>query len=170
MADYEQSKTIDAPPEEVFAWLSDVGNLPGYLPPVTDASIEGPSAEGAPGQRVRLSLEFPNGGSFDSEGYLAADERERRLDWGAEGDRDYSGWLTVANHGEGQSEVVVHLSFGERSVEGEIQAGSPEDRDPLHEAIGATLESVRRQIEEGAGKVQPPPPPEGAQPPPDGAR
>ena len=170
MADYEQSKTIDAPPEEVFAWLSDVGNLPGYLPPVTDASIEGPSAEGAPGRRVRLSLEFPNGGTFDSEGYLSADERERRLEWGSEGERDYSGWLTVANHGEGQSEVVVHLSFGERSVEGEIQGESPEDRDPLHEAIEATLESVRRQIEEGAGKVQPPPPPEGAQPPPDGAR
>ena len=170
MGEYEQSKTIDAPPEAVFSWLSDVGNLPGYLPPVTDASIEGPSAEGAPGQRVRLSLEFPNGASFDSEGYLAADDHERRLEWGAEGDRDYSGWLTVANHGEDQSEVVVHLSFGERSVEGEIQGESPEERDPLHEAIGATLESVRRQIEEGAGKVQPPPPPEGAQPPPDGAR
>jgi len=31
--EYEQSQTIDAPPEEVFAWLSDVGNLPEYLPP-----------------------------------------------------------------------------------------------------------------------------------------
>ena len=149
----------------MFSWVSDVGNLPGYLPPVTDASVEGPSAEGASGQRIRLRLEFPNGSSFDSEGYLAADERERRLEWGAEGDRDYSGWLTVANHGEGQSEVVVHLSFGKRSVEGEIQDESPEGRDPLQEAIGATLESVRRQIEEGAGKVQPPSPPEGAQPP-----
>ena len=52
MADYEQSKTIGAPPGDVFAWLSDVGNLRGYLPPVTDASVEGPSAEGAPGQRA----------------------------------------------------------------------------------------------------------------------
>jgi uncharacterized protein YndB with AHSA1/START domain len=170
VADYEQSMTINAPPEQVFSWVSDVGNLPGYLPPVTDASVEGPSVEGTPGQRVRLSLEFPNGSSFDSEGYLSADERERRMEWGAEGDRDYSGWLTVDNHGEGQSEVLVHLSFGERSVEGEIQDESPEGCDPLQEAIGATLESVRRQIEERAGKVQPPPPPEGAQPPPDGAR
>jgi len=31
--EYEQSQTIDASPEEVFAWLSDVGNLPEYLPP-----------------------------------------------------------------------------------------------------------------------------------------
>ncbi len=40
------------------------------------------------------------------------DERERRMEWGAaEAGRDYSGWLTVVNHGEGGSEVVAHLSF-----------------------------------------------------------
>ena len=156
---------IDAPPEDVFAWLTDVDNLPGYLPPVTAASIDGPSAEGTPGQKVRMTLEFPNGTSFDSEGYLATDEHERRMEWGAESDRDYSGWLTVGNRGEGGSEVVVHLSFGERSVEDDIQEGAPADRDPVEEGIDATLESIRRQIEEGAGKVQPPTPPEGSQPP-----
>src|SRR5215208_6328371 len=31
--EYQQSQPIDAPPAEVFAWLSDVGNLPEYLPP-----------------------------------------------------------------------------------------------------------------------------------------
>ncbi len=134
------------------------------LSPVTDASVEGPSVEGAPGERVRLSLEFPNGSSFDSEGYLSADERERRMEWGAEEGRDYSGWLAVANHGEGGSEVVVHLSFGERSVRPDIEERSLEGSDPLAEGISATLESIRRQIEEGSGKVETPPPPEGAGP------
>jgi len=78
------------------------------------------------------------------------------MEWGAEAGRDYSGWQKVGNRGQGGSEVVVHLSFGERSVEGEIQAESPEGRDPLEEGISATLESIRRQIEEGAGKVEPP--------------
>jgi uncharacterized protein YndB with AHSA1/START domain len=164
--EYEQSKAIEAPPEEVFAWLSDVDNLPDYLPPVVDASAEGPSAEGTPGQRIRTTLEYPGGegGTFKAEGYLAVDERERRMEWGAEGGRDYSGWLTVANHGEGGSEVVVHLSFGERSVEPEIEDQTPEGEHPLDEGISATLESIRRQIEEGSGKVQTPPPPEGAEP------
>jgi ribosome-associated toxin RatA of RatAB toxin-antitoxin module len=36
--EYEQSQAIDALPEEVFAWLSDVGNLPKYLPPVLGSS------------------------------------------------------------------------------------------------------------------------------------
>lgn len=165
MAHYEQSIAIDTLPEDVFAWLTDVENLPGYLPPVTDASIKGPAAEGSPGQKVRMTLEFPNGSSFDAEGYLATDERERRMEWGTETERDYSGWLTVGNHGEGGSEVIVHLSFGKRSAEGDIQEGAPADHDPIEEGIGATLEFIRRQIEEGSAKVQPPPPPEGSQPP-----
>jgi hypothetical protein len=81
--------------------------------------------------------------------------------WGAETGRDYSGRLTVAEAGDGRSEVTVHLSFGPRSVEGEIQEDSAdEDRNPLEESLGATLESIRRQIEEGSGKL-PPPSPEG---------
>jgi uncharacterized protein YndB with AHSA1/START domain len=165
--EYEQSQAIDAPPEEVFAWLSDVANLPAYLPPVVTSSAEGPSAEGVPGQRIRTTLEYPGqegGRTFDAEGYLTVDERERRMEWGAEAGRDYSGWLTVANRGESGSEVVVHLSFGERSVEPEMQEREPEGRDPLAEGISATLESIRRQIDEGSGKVEAPPLPEGAEP------
>ncbi len=164
--EYEQSQAVDAPPEEVFAWLSDVGNLPKYLPPVVDSSVEGPSAEGTPGHRIRTTLEHPHedGETFTAEGYLAVDETERRMEWGAEAGRDYSGWLTVGNHGDGGSEVVVHLSFGERSAEPEISNKADEDREPLEEGISATLESIRSQIEEGAGKVEAPPPPEDAEP------
>jgi Polyketide cyclase / dehydrase and lipid transport len=165
--EYEQSQPIDASPEVVFAWLSDVANLPEYLPPVVASSGEGPSAEGVPGQRIRSTLEYPGQEerrTFDAEGYLTVNDRERTMEWGAEAGRDYSGWLTVANRGEGGSEVVVHLSFGERSVEPQMQEWAPEGRDPLSEGVSATLESIRRQIEEGSGKVETPPPPEGAEP------
>jgi uncharacterized protein YndB with AHSA1/START domain len=64
--EFEQSRMIDAPPEMVFAWLSDVGNLPKYLPPVVDSSVEGPSAEGVPGQRIRTKLEYPGEGGAPS--------------------------------------------------------------------------------------------------------
>ena len=79
--EYEQSQAIDAPPEDVFAWLSDVDNLPSYLPPVVDSSVEGPSSEGVPGQTIRTTLEYPGGdGTFTAEGYLAVDEGERRME------------------------------------------------------------------------------------------
>ena len=164
--EYEQSQAIDAPPKEVFAWLSEVDNLSKYLPPVVDSRVEGPSAQGSPGQRIRTTVEYPGGegGSFEAEGYLAVDERERRMEWGAEEGRDYSGWLTVANHGDGGSEVVVHLTFGERSAETEIENQTPEGENPMAEGISRMLESIRRQIEEGAGKLETPPPPEGAEP------
>ena len=166
MTEYQQMQTIGASAENVFAWLSDVDNLPRYLPPVVDASIEGPSAEGSPGQRIRATLEYPGGGgTFDAEGYFAVHEGQRRMEWGAEVQRDYSGWLEVIEDGDTQSQVTVHLTFGERSVEPEMREQAPEDRDPLAEGIAATLESIRRQIEEGSGKVEPPPPPPDAAPP-----
>ena len=155
--EYEQTQEIAAPPDEVFAWVADVGNMPKYLPPIKDASIEGESAPGTPGEKVRMEGEIPDRGEFEGEGYLSVDESARRMEWGAEVSRDYSGWLTVAEAGGG-SEVTVHLSFGERSVEGEIQEESSDDRDPLEESVGATLESIRRQIEEGSGKVDQPSP------------
>jgi hypothetical protein len=162
--EYEQTQTIEASPDEVIAWLSNVDNLPEYLPPVIGASIEGPPAEGIPGQRIRATLEYPGGGgTFGAEGYLAVDERRRRMEWGAEVERDYSGWLEVAEGASG-SQVTVHLFFGERSVEPEMREQTPEGRDPLAEGVSATLESIRWQVEEGAGKVEPPPLPAGAEP------
>ena len=166
MKKYEQTQTISASADEAFGWLSNVSNLPKYLPPVVGASLVGPSAEGVPGQRIRATLEYPGegGDTFDAEGYLALDESRRRMEWGAEVERDYSGWLEVAEGGGGESQVTVHLNFGERSVEPEMREETPGGRDPLAEGISATLESIRRQIEEGSGKVDPPPPTPGRAP------
>lgn len=164
MADYQQTQQVDASAEAVFAWLADVANLPDYLPPVEQASIEGPSEGGNPGQKLRTTLQRPDEtqGTFVAEGYLSVDESSRRMEWGAEAERDYPGWLTVADVGEGSAEVTVHLSFGERSAESEIQS-QPDGPDPIQEGIAATLESIRRQIEEGSGKLAPPTPPDGAE-------
>jgi len=156
LQEYEQNKAIQAPAGAVFAWLSDTNNLPHYLPPVKESSVEGPSAPGTPGQRIRLKVEIPDRYEAESEGYFSVDNDARRMEWGAEMGRDYSGWLTVEELGEAESNVTVHLSFGPRSVEEEIQEDSEGERDPLEEGIEATLESIRRQIEEASGKVEPP--------------
>ena len=95
--------------------------------PVTDASIEGPSAGGVSGRRIRTTLQYPGKeeGTFDAEGYLDVDEGARRMEWGAEGSRDYSGWLAVAVGCDGASEITVHPSFGWRSVEPEMREQPP---------------------------------------------
>lgn len=155
--EYEKRMPIMQPPEEVFAWLSDVSNLPHYLPPIKEARTAGPAEAGAPGEKIRLEGEIPDRGEFESEGYLSVDESGRRLEWGAEVSRDYSGWLVVEDREDGTSEVTVHLSFGERTVEGEIQEDSSPGRDSLQESLAATLESIRSQLEEGKGKEPQPP-------------
>lgn len=158
MQEYEQSQKISAPANEVFAWVSDVENLPKYLPPIKDAGIDGPSEGDNPGEKVKMHVEIPDRGEFESEGYFDVDAEARTMRWGAESDRDYSGRLEVSEAGDGQSEVTVHLSFGPRSVEGEIQDESSDDRNPLEESLSATLESIRRQIEEGSDKLATPSP------------
>lgn len=158
MQEYEQSQKITAPANEVFAWVSDVENLPKYLPPIKDAGIEGPAEGDNPGEKVKMSVEIPDRGEFESEGYFDVDAEARTMRWGAESDRDYSGRLEVSEAGDGQSEVTVQLSFGPRSVEGEIQDQSSDGRNPIEESLTATLESIRRQIEEGSGKLDPPSP------------
>ena len=150
--EYQRSQTIDASADEVFAFVSKVGNLPKYLPPIKEAE-----RADASGDRVRLRGEIPDRGEFEGEGYFRVFEEDRHMEWGAEVGRDYSGRLQVADLQDGTSEVTVQLYFGERSVEGEIQEASGEERDPLQEGLSATLESIRRQIEEGAGKVEQPP-------------
>ena len=84
-----------------------------------------------PGQKVRMRVEIPDRYETEGEGYFAVDEGERRMEWGAEMGRDYSGWLSVSNRADGRSEVTVHLSFREHSVEEQVQEESSEGRDPL---------------------------------------
>ena len=160
MKEYEKTKQINAPAGATFAWLSDVGNLPHYLPPVKEAALSGPSSSDTPGQRkVWMKVEIPDRYETEGEGYFSVDDDARRMEWGAEWGRDYSGWLTVSEDGNAESTVTVHLNFGPRSVEEEEEQAEGE-QDPFEEGIEATLESIRRQIEEGSGKVDPSPPEE----------
>lgn len=153
--EYQQRHTIYRSADEVFDWLRRVENLPHYLPPVKEAWTEGPTADDKPGQRVRMSVEIPGRYETEGEGYFHADGDARLLQWGAEFSRDYSGWLTVEESAAGECVVTAHLSFGPRSVEEEVQQKSSDDRDPLQEGVSRTLESIRRQLEEGRGKTSP---------------
>jgi hypothetical protein len=159
---YEQSTTIAAGPDEVFAYVSEISHLPEYLPPIKEASArplaEGtetdPAVQGAEG--VHLVGEV-KGQRFENDGWFDVDQGARTLTWGAQTERTYGGTLTVAPDGDG-SRVSVQLRFGEQSQDEQIQAQSG-DRDPLREAFDATLESIRRQVEGTGGKVVPPEPP-----------
>lgn len=159
---YEDSTTISASAQEVFAYVSDVGHLPDYLPPIQQASTrslaEGtetdPDVSDATG--VHLVGEI-KGQHFENDGWFLADEGARTLRWGAQTERTYSGRLQVSDDGGG-ARLSVHLDFGPNSPEEAMQQQAG-DRDLVHEALAATLQSVKQQVEGTGGKVAPPEPP-----------
>ncbi|WNV75860.1 SRPBCC family protein [Geodermatophilus sp. DSM 44513] len=167
---YEDSTTIDASPQEVFAYVSDVAHLPHYLPPIQEAA-ERPLAEGTEtdpdvqdATGVHLVGEV-KGHRFENDGWFLADADARTLRWGAQTERTYSGRLDVADDGGG-TRLTVHLDFGPGGPEEQIQAQSG-DRDPVHEGLGAALQSIKQQVEGTGGKVLPPEPPGDVAPPTD---
>ncbi len=159
---YEDDTVIDASPQEVFAYVSDVQNLPDYLPPIREASTralaEGtetdPDLQDATGVHLVGELK---GQRFENDGWFLADEAARTLRWGAQTERTYSGRLEVTEEGNG-TRLRVHLEFGPNSPDEEMQEQAG-DRDPVHEALAATLQSVKQQVEGTGGKVLPPEPP-----------
>ena len=112
MAEHEVTRTIPAPPEQVFAVASDVGQLPGWLPTAREASEPSPGVV-----HVEGYTDGPDGGgsSYADEGLWRVTPDQRRVEWSqpSRGGQPstYSGWLQVHDYGEGQSDVTVHLSF-----------------------------------------------------------
>lgn len=114
MANYKSSVSIEATPEEVFDFVSDVRNLPRYFRALTAAEPTG-------GDEVRVTAE--EGGRIRmSEGWFRVHEgRRHRLDWGLEGPDAYKGWMEVDPEGEVASVTVeLHLEGGAGDVDTEL--------------------------------------------------
>ena len=147
MAEHERSRRVDAPADDVFAFVSTPENLAAILPTVR--SVE-PNGEG----RVLVRGEA-RGRAFEDAGWFRVDRARRRLEWGADEDH-YRGWLTVAG-ADGGAEVVVHLSFAPRVDETgrPITGEAPEEPDPIEDDLEAALDSLRNLMEGRGGKEEP---------------
>lgn len=148
MAEYERSRLIQVAPEDVFAFVSNIDNLPTIIPTVN--AIEPESND-----RVRISGTI-DGRSFVDEGWLHIDRDRRRLDWGDD-ERTYSGWLTVTGD-DGGTQVIAHLSLpphftpSGRPITGEA-ANAPA---LIEQSLEDALDSLRNLMEGRGGKVEPP--------------
>lgn len=140
--EFEQSTTVEASRERVYAFVSEVRNLPKYLPTTN-------SAEPQQGERVRVQGEA-EGHKYDSDGYFRKDEANHRLEWGAD-EHYYSGWLEVSGNGD-SSDVTVHLTFKGRPP---ADKQPPEDganggpsEDDIREGLVKSLESIKNFVED----------------------
>ncbi len=150
MSDYEYSLIVNAAPEQVFNFVSNVRNLPKYLPTVRHAEPQG-------GDRVRVQGEA-QGRLYDNDGFFRVDERQRRMEWGSDGEHEYRGWLDVAPGADGgaSSIITVRLQFeprGETAQQLDRQTG---DRDlTIQQGLQQALESIKNVFEGHDGKIEP---------------
>jgi carbon monoxide dehydrogenase subunit G len=111
MPEYEESGSVDASPEVVFGYLSDVDNLTDYIPNMVLAREEG--------QRLRVAAEV-QGRHEEGAAWFRPDTDLRRIEWGGQDRAGYGGWLEVTAAGQG-SAVTIHLSTDRVSDAEEIR-------------------------------------------------
>ncbi len=134
MPEYQRSLTIDATPDELFSFLSEVENLPKYFARLT-------SAHPATGDEVHVTATLPaeaTGGSpqtVESDATFSIDADNRSISWGTETEHHYHGELQVTPVGEGAS-VAVTLHTEHESEQ--INDGIDETLRNIKDLVAAT--------------------------------
>lgn len=147
MSEFEHSITINASSEQVFDYITDIRNMPDYMPTVREAMPQG-------SERVRLRGEVA-GHSYDSDGHLHVDHNAMRMEWGSDGENQYRGWLQVADT-QGKTRATVHLSFVPRPDMARKMDEQAGDHDlAIQEGLEKALVSIRNKVEGVGGKVEP---------------
>jgi uncharacterized membrane protein len=121
--EHEHTEHVAAPPDEVFAVLADVDNLPRYVPQLT-------GVERVDGDRIRVEARY-EGRTQHGEASFRSDAANRRIEWGSPGS-GYHGWLQVSQEEEG-SRLTLFLATAHADA-------------PDSEVMG-TLDAIRRLVE-----------------------
>ena len=119
---HEHTENVAAPADAVYAAISDLSNLPRFVPQMT-------AVRPASGDRVEVDARY-EGREQHGEASFRADDGERRIEWSAPS--GYHGWLKVDPDGNG-SRLTLFL---------ETRHGSERDHD-----ISATLDAIRMLVE-----------------------
>jgi carbon monoxide dehydrogenase subunit G len=118
---HEHTEHVAAPAEAVYAAISDLSNLPRFVPQMTAARQAG--------DRVEIDARY-DGHEQHGEASFRVDDNERRIEWSAPS--GYHGWMKVDPDGDG-SRLTLFL---------ETRHGAERDHD-----ISATLDAIRMLVE-----------------------
>lgn len=119
MAEFVESVAIACEPKRLFDYLSDVANLPSYMPRLKRAE---PIGDGA--VEVVATPRLPDGSTPEVKGsaWTRVDEPDRCFSWGAVGGRHgYKGSFEIDPEGEGSC-LIVRLD-SERADADAVRAG-----------------------------------------------
>ncbi len=146
MAEYTDRIDVAAPADAVFAFVSDVENLPKYLPTVQHAHMQ-------PGERVEVDGEA-NGHAYASDGFFKVDAASRTMTWGSDGENDYSGKMTVTGDAS-RSTVECSLKLTpEGGLKDSMEKSQGGPTAAMTDGLRASLQSIKGLCE-GTGGKQP---------------
>jgi uncharacterized membrane protein len=148
MSEYVHTITVSSRAQHIFDFVSNVDNLPRYLPTVKQAMPQG-------SERVRVKGEAA-GQQYDSDGYYRVDNSRKRIEWGSDGENNYRGWLEVkGNSGDATATVTVHLSFEPRPDLAERYDQQTGDRHrTIQDGLENALQSIKYLCEGKGGKIE----------------
>jgi carbon monoxide dehydrogenase subunit G len=119
---HEHTEHVAAPPDAVYAAISDVSDLPRFVPQITAVR---PSS----GERVEVDARY-EGREQHGEASFRADDGERKIEWSAPS--GYHGWMRVDADGDG-SRLTLFLD-------------TPHGSEHEHDVAG-TLDAIRMLVE-----------------------
>jgi carbon monoxide dehydrogenase subunit G len=119
---HEHTEHVAAAPDAVYAAISDVSNLPKFVPQLTGAREAGDG-------RVEVDARY-EGHEQHGEASFSTDDAARKIEWGAAS--GYHGWMRVDPDGDG-SRLTLFLDTP--------HAGAS-DHD-----VSATLDAIRMLVE-----------------------
>ena len=119
---HEHTEHVAAAPDAVFAAISDVENLPRFVPQIT-------AARPSEGGRVEIDARY-EGREQHGEAAFHADAADHRIEWSAPS--GYRGWMKVEPDGAG-SRLTLFLN---------TPHGTERDHD-----VSATLDAIRMLVE-----------------------
>lgn len=101
MPDFTRSIDIGASPDKAFAFVSDIANLPRYVPTTRSAEETG---------HGKVHVEGEAGGNdYADDGHIFIDREQRLMRWGS-GESAYRGELSVSDASAG-SHIEIRLHF-----------------------------------------------------------
>lgn len=107
MGDYQQTVHVDVPPDRLFGYLSDVANIPGYMPRLSQATDVGDDRVEVVAHPLLASGEQV---TVTGTAWTRVTHPGRSFAWGSEGGRHgYRGEFVVEPEGSG-SWLTVTLS------------------------------------------------------------
>ncbi|MGB3258057.1 MAG: SRPBCC family protein [Ornithinimicrobium sp.] len=119
MSTHTSTVQIDLPAARLWAYLSDVENLPDYLPQMSSAHRTG-------GDTVNVTAQINPSDQpareVEGEAWFTVKEEGRTLTWGSKGPNNYEGQLDIDAVSDSACELTVRIN-SERAQSDDVEAG-----------------------------------------------